>query len=280
MDQPAARQRGHRPLPLGIHADGRPGRGTRRDPARARPGRAPGDRGVGLDRAQPVGIAAGQELAAHGLGPPGAGTQTRPEDEPPASEPQGAGEWAAAQQPGPFALGDAGRFAELLADAGFTEVSVEDVELVRRHTSFEEFWDTTLDISRQFHDAAMSLARAAARSGAGRPAAAPCALHRRGRHAADPGAHVGGEGERLSRPLACAPMIYDDDADLAPPRRQDRRHHRLRLAGPRPRPEPQGLGRRRRRRPARRTPPPWPRRSEPGLEVLSRRRGRQPRATS
>ncbi len=98
----------------------------------------------------------GQELAAHGLGP-GAGTQTRPGDEPPASEPPGAAEWAAAQQPGPFALGDAGRFAELLADAGFAEVAVEELELVRRHTDFEEFWDTTLDISRQFHDAVMSL---------------------------------------------------------------------------------------------------------------------------
>ena len=61
----------------------------------------------------------GQELAEHGLGPPA-----------------GAGEpGARAQQPGPFALGDAARFAELLADAGFTEVSVEDLELVRRHTT-------------------------------------------------------------------------------------------------------------------------------------------------
>ena len=35
-----------------------------------------------------------------------------------------------------------------------------------------------------------------------------------------------------------------------PPRRQDRRDHRLRLPGPRPRAQPQGLRRRRRRRPA------------------------------
>ena len=131
-----------------------------------------------------------------------------------ASEPQAAVEWAAAQQPGPFALGDAGRFAELLAETGFTEVSVEDLELVRRHSSFEEFWDTTLDISRQFHDAAMSLPEPQTRSGARGPAAAPGAVHQGGRDAGDPGPYVGGEGERLSRPLACAPMIYDDDADL------------------------------------------------------------------
>ena len=62
----------------------------------------------------------------------------------------------AAQGPHPFALGDAERFAELIADAGFTEVEVEDVELVRRQPSFEEFWDTTLDISPGFHDAVMS----------------------------------------------------------------------------------------------------------------------------
>jgi SAM-dependent methyltransferase len=98
----------------------------------------------------------GQELAAQGLAP-GPGTPASSGDGAPAGEPQGAAEWAAAQQPGPFALGDAGRFAELLAETGFTEVSVEDLELTRRHSSFEEFWDTTLDISRQFHDAVMSL---------------------------------------------------------------------------------------------------------------------------
>jgi len=75
-----------------------------------------------------------EELAARGLGPP------------PGAE----------QGPGPFTLGGAGRFAELIADAGFTEVEIEDVELVRRQTSFEEFWDTTLDISPGFHDAVMS----------------------------------------------------------------------------------------------------------------------------
>ncbi|HUH81517.1 MAG TPA: methyltransferase domain-containing protein [Solirubrobacteraceae bacterium] len=84
----------------------------------------------------------GRELAEHGLGPPA-----------PSSQP---GEPPPPPQPGPFALGDAGRLEELLADAGFTDVTIEDVELVRRHPDFDEFWDTTLDLSRQFHDAVMS----------------------------------------------------------------------------------------------------------------------------
>ena len=138
---------------------------------------------------------------------------------------------------------------------------------MRRHPSFEEFWETTLDISRNFHDAVLSRPEAEIeeiREGLRERLAA---LHGRRRIAGDPGPHAGRGGERLSRPLACAPMIYDDDADLRS-RRQDRRHHRLRLPGPRPRAQPQGLRRRRRRRPARGL---GLRRQarEQGLEVLS-----------
>ncbi len=82
----------------------------------------------------------GQELAEHGFGPP-----------PGATPPPGS-----SQLPGPFALGDGGRFADLLEGAGFTEVTIEDIELVRRQASFEEFWDTTLDLSKAFHDLVMS----------------------------------------------------------------------------------------------------------------------------
>ena len=57
--------------------------------------------------------------------------------------------------PGPFALGDRGRVAELIEQAGFAEVRVEALDLHRRHASFTEFWDSTLDLSRQFHDAAL-----------------------------------------------------------------------------------------------------------------------------
>lgn len=58
--------------------------------------------------------------------------------------------------PGPFALGERGRVHELLADAGFTDIEIAAVDLVRRHSSFEEFWETTLDISPGLHDAVMS----------------------------------------------------------------------------------------------------------------------------
>jgi ubiquinone/menaquinone biosynthesis C-methylase UbiE len=63
---------------------------------------------------------------------------------------------AAEGTPGPFALADRERLAELLEDAGFTDVRVEALELVRRHENFEEMWDATLDLSRSFHDAVLS----------------------------------------------------------------------------------------------------------------------------
>jgi SAM-dependent methyltransferase len=59
-------------------------------------------------------------------------------------------------RPGPFRLGDAAVVSELLAQAGFTEIRVEALELPRRHPDFEELWDTTLDLSREFHDAVLS----------------------------------------------------------------------------------------------------------------------------
>jgi len=57
--------------------------------------------------------------------------------------------------PGPFALGSAARISELLQQAGFAEVRVETLELVRRHPSFADFWEITLDLSRSFHDAVL-----------------------------------------------------------------------------------------------------------------------------
>lgn len=62
----------------------------------------------------------------------------------------------AAGEPGPFALGDARRVHELLADAGFTGARVQALDLCQRCASFEELWNTMLDLSRDFHDAVLS----------------------------------------------------------------------------------------------------------------------------
>jgi SAM-dependent methyltransferase len=58
--------------------------------------------------------------------------------------------------PGPFALGDKLRVRELLEQAGFQEVWVQRLDLTQKVASFDEFWDTTLDLSRNFHDAVLS----------------------------------------------------------------------------------------------------------------------------
>ncbi len=44
---------------------------------------------------------------------------------------------------------------ELLEQAGFAEIGVQALDLHRRHASFEEFWDSTLDLSRALHDAVL-----------------------------------------------------------------------------------------------------------------------------
>lgn len=59
-------------------------------------------------------------------------------------------------RPGMFALADADALAERLRDAGFTEVAVESLALTRAHEDFDDFWETTLDMSPGFHDAVMS----------------------------------------------------------------------------------------------------------------------------
>lgn len=59
-------------------------------------------------------------------------------------------------RPGMFALADEQALAERLRDAGFTDVTVESLALVRAHADFEHFWETTLDMSPGFHHAVMS----------------------------------------------------------------------------------------------------------------------------
>ena len=56
------------------------------------------------------------------------------------------------ERPGPFALGDPERVRALLMEAGFTEVLLDAVDVFHRHESFEAFWETMLDISRELHD--------------------------------------------------------------------------------------------------------------------------------
>ncbi len=58
--------------------------------------------------------------------------------------------------PGPFALGDPERVRELLAQAGFADIDVQSLQVEQRHASFEDFWETTLDIAHAFHNAVLS----------------------------------------------------------------------------------------------------------------------------
>ncbi|HET7743713.1 MAG TPA: methyltransferase domain-containing protein [Gaiellaceae bacterium] len=67
----------------------------------------------------------GRVLVEHGLAPPPA--------------PDG---------PGPFRLGDRSRVRELVEGAGLELVSNEDFPITFRHRSFDDFWETTQDVSR------------------------------------------------------------------------------------------------------------------------------------
>ena len=50
-------------------------------------------------------------------------------------------------EPNMFAFRDGGRIRELLEDAGFTDIAVEQMALVFRFASLDDWWDTQLDIS-------------------------------------------------------------------------------------------------------------------------------------
>jgi SAM-dependent methyltransferase len=88
----------------------------------------------------PWALLPGQELVERGLAPAG-GLGSDPCSE---------------YRPGPFALGSVDAVFELLAGAGFTEIHVQALELPRHHPDFEDLWETTLDLSRGFHDAVLS----------------------------------------------------------------------------------------------------------------------------
>ncbi|MDQ6777021.1 MAG: methyltransferase domain-containing protein [Actinomycetota bacterium] len=54
--------------------------------------------------------------------------------------------------PGMFVLATPGRLADLLGDAGFTEVAVDDVDFEARYDSVDAYLEETRDLSRQFGD--------------------------------------------------------------------------------------------------------------------------------
>jgi hypothetical protein len=49
--------------------------------------------------------------------------------------------------PGPFALAEPGVLREMLEEAGFVEVVLESIEVIRSFQSFDEFWEESLDLS-------------------------------------------------------------------------------------------------------------------------------------
>jgi SAM-dependent methyltransferase len=49
--------------------------------------------------------------------------------------------------PGIFSLADPERLQEMLEEAGFIDVLVESIEVMRDYDAFEEFWDESLDLS-------------------------------------------------------------------------------------------------------------------------------------
>jgi ubiquinone/menaquinone biosynthesis C-methylase UbiE len=49
--------------------------------------------------------------------------------------------------PGPFALSDAERLRAMLEEAGFVEIEIDAVDLVRTAPSFREWWEMQLDMS-------------------------------------------------------------------------------------------------------------------------------------
>lgn len=100
------------------------------------------------------------ELIERGLmEPPDPGPQPDPGSQPdPKSHPDANSR--PDHRPGMFALADPQVLAELIRAAGFVEVDVRSLPLSRRHASFDEFWQVSLDLAPGFHDAVMSNAPA------------------------------------------------------------------------------------------------------------------------
>ena len=118
-----------------------------------------------------------------------------------------------ANTPGPFALGDPAGVGELLADAGFAGIDVQALDVVQRHPSFDVFWETTLDVSRSFHDAALSRPEAEIAGDPRRPRGAACDPTPR-RTASSPYPGAPWSRPRTRSDSLRAQMLYDDDANL------------------------------------------------------------------
>ncbi|HVF76855.1 MAG TPA: methyltransferase domain-containing protein [Solirubrobacteraceae bacterium] len=78
---------------------------------------------------------------------------THPEENPWASVPMaelvamGAIEQPDLDEPNMFAFHDPGRIQSLLEEAGFTEIAIEQIPILFRFPSLDDWWDTQLDIS-------------------------------------------------------------------------------------------------------------------------------------
>ena len=101
-------------------------------------------------------------------------------------------------RPGPFALGDPERVRALLDEAGFTEVRVQTIDIVRHHESFEELWEAQLDVSRSFHDAVMAHTEPGDPRDQRLPGATLRSLHDRLGDARDTRSHARRVGRRLT----------------------------------------------------------------------------------
>jgi ubiquinone/menaquinone biosynthesis C-methylase UbiE len=70
---------------------------------------------------------------------------------------QGVTERPEPDAPGPFRLADPERVRSLVEDAGLEVLANEDVQLTWRYRSFDEYWETTLDLSSTLASAIAAL---------------------------------------------------------------------------------------------------------------------------